>query len=179
MQVPHPIPDVIVDQVAHRLAVLAQPLRIRMIERLELEGQMSVQARPWPTRSTPRSRTSRATSRSCTRAGWSVGARAGARCGTDWRTRRRWPSWTTSGRSSSTVSAGSQRPSTASSWIKQPAELPADASWRSEIRRGMHREAPAFRARRRSVDGGQLRPNDQRTNSIAGRRHYRQRRARE
>lgn len=44
MQVPHPIPDVLVDQVAHRLAVLAQPLRIRMIERLELEGQMSVQA---------------------------------------------------------------------------------------------------------------------------------------
>ena len=41
---PHPIPDVLVDQVAHRLAVLAQPLRIRMIERLELEGQMSVQA---------------------------------------------------------------------------------------------------------------------------------------
>jgi len=33
-----------VDQVAHRLAVLAQPLRIRMIERLELEGEMSVQA---------------------------------------------------------------------------------------------------------------------------------------
>lgn len=44
MQVPHPISDVLVDQVAHRLAVLAQPLRIRMIERLELEGVMSVQA---------------------------------------------------------------------------------------------------------------------------------------
>jgi len=43
MQVPHPIPDVLVDQVAHRLAVLVQPLRIRMIE-LELEGEMSVQA---------------------------------------------------------------------------------------------------------------------------------------
>ena len=41
---PHPIPDVLVDQVAHHLAVLAQPLRIRMIERLELEGEMSVQA---------------------------------------------------------------------------------------------------------------------------------------
>ena len=41
---PRPIPDVLVDQVAHRLAVLAQPLRIRMIERLELEGEMSVQA---------------------------------------------------------------------------------------------------------------------------------------
>jgi hypothetical protein len=43
MQVPHPIADVLVDQVAHRLAVLVQPLRIRMIE-LELEGEMSVQA---------------------------------------------------------------------------------------------------------------------------------------
>ena len=44
MQVLHPIPDVLVDQVAHRLAVLAQHLRIRMIERLELDGEMSVQA---------------------------------------------------------------------------------------------------------------------------------------
>lgn len=44
MPVPHPLPDVLLDQVAHRLTILAQPLRIRMIERLELEGEMGVQA---------------------------------------------------------------------------------------------------------------------------------------
>jgi len=44
MQVPHPIPDPLVDRVAHRLAVLGQPSRIRIIERLHLGGEMTVQA---------------------------------------------------------------------------------------------------------------------------------------
>lgn len=44
MQVQHPIPDRIVDRVAHRLAVLGQPLRIRIVEQLDGEGEMCVQA---------------------------------------------------------------------------------------------------------------------------------------
>jgi len=44
MQVQHPIPEPLVDRVAHRLAVLGQPLRIRIVEQLDLEGEMCVQA---------------------------------------------------------------------------------------------------------------------------------------
>lgn len=44
MSVPHPLPDALLDQVAHRLTVLGQPLRIRMVKRLEVEGEMGVQA---------------------------------------------------------------------------------------------------------------------------------------
>lgn len=41
---PHPIPDLLLDQVAYRLALLAQPLRIRIVKCLEFEGEISVQA---------------------------------------------------------------------------------------------------------------------------------------
>jgi len=44
MHVQHPIPDRLVDRVAHRLTVLAQPLRIRIVEQLDLEGELCVQA---------------------------------------------------------------------------------------------------------------------------------------
>ena len=40
----HPIPDRLVDRVAHRLAVLGQSLRIRIVEQLDREGEMCVQA---------------------------------------------------------------------------------------------------------------------------------------
>lgn len=44
MQVQHPIPDPLLNRVAHRLTVLGQPLRIRIVEQLDLEGEMCVQA---------------------------------------------------------------------------------------------------------------------------------------
>lgn len=40
----HPMPDDLLAQVVHRLAVLAQPIRIRVVECLAAEGEMSVQA---------------------------------------------------------------------------------------------------------------------------------------
>jgi DNA-binding transcriptional ArsR family regulator len=43
MQVQHSIPDGLVDRVAHRLAVLGQSLRIRIVEQLKVDGEMSVQ----------------------------------------------------------------------------------------------------------------------------------------
>lgn len=44
MQVQHPIPDRLVGYVVHRLTVLGQPLRIRIVEQLDLEGELCVQA---------------------------------------------------------------------------------------------------------------------------------------
>jgi ArsR family transcriptional regulator len=43
VKVQHSIPERFVERVAHRLAVLGQPLRIRIVERLQLEGEMCVQ----------------------------------------------------------------------------------------------------------------------------------------
>jgi len=40
----HPMSEDLLVQVVHRLAVLAQPVRIRVVERLAAEGEMSVQA---------------------------------------------------------------------------------------------------------------------------------------
>ena len=39
----HPISEDLLKQVVHRLAILAQPLRIRIVERLALDGPTSVQ----------------------------------------------------------------------------------------------------------------------------------------
>ncbi|MGH2941417.1 MAG: ArsR/SmtB family transcription factor [Solirubrobacteraceae bacterium] len=41
---PHPISEDLLSQVVHLFAVLAQPRRIRIAERLLLDGEMSVQA---------------------------------------------------------------------------------------------------------------------------------------
>ena len=40
----HPIPDRLVERVAHRLAVLGQSVRIRIVEELDREGELCVQA---------------------------------------------------------------------------------------------------------------------------------------
>lgn len=39
-----PLSDLVVEHVAHRLLTLGQPVRIRIMQRLEQEGEMSVQA---------------------------------------------------------------------------------------------------------------------------------------
>lgn len=44
MDVPHPFPDALLGQVAHRLTVLGQPVRIRIVELLRRESEISVQA---------------------------------------------------------------------------------------------------------------------------------------
>lgn len=41
---PRPIPEPVVERTAERLRVLGQPIRIRVVERLEARGEMSVQA---------------------------------------------------------------------------------------------------------------------------------------
>ncbi len=44
MSTQNPLSDVVVEHVAHRLLTLGQPVRIRIMQRLEQEGEMSVQA---------------------------------------------------------------------------------------------------------------------------------------
>lgn len=44
MRLPRPIPDPLAELIAGRLQVLGQPLRIRLIDQLERDGEASVQA---------------------------------------------------------------------------------------------------------------------------------------
>lgn len=43
-RLPHPIPEPLVELIAHRFRVLGQPLRIRVIDHLANRGETSVQA---------------------------------------------------------------------------------------------------------------------------------------
>lgn len=43
MQVRHPLPGPVLEHVAHRMLTLGQPMRIRILECLESEGEMRVQ----------------------------------------------------------------------------------------------------------------------------------------
>lgn len=44
MILPRPIPDALAELIAHRLRVLGQPVRIRLVDRLDAAGEASVQA---------------------------------------------------------------------------------------------------------------------------------------
>src|SRR5665648_558799 len=44
MSLPRPVPDALVELIAHRMQVLGQPLRIRVIDLLEQRGETTVQA---------------------------------------------------------------------------------------------------------------------------------------
>jgi DNA-binding transcriptional ArsR family regulator len=44
MSLPRPVPDALVELIAHRMQVLGQPLRIRVIDLLDQRGETTVQA---------------------------------------------------------------------------------------------------------------------------------------